>query len=194
MSRYIHAKRCQLGPASEDGAPYNMISSTAFPKLTFIRAPNVGPSRCATLSVAKVKRPARGMIATALRAKTTLGLIPAKCTAMPTGTKINKTFPQLWKSAVFALAQTRVGIDFLGFSSSVIPSFWAGLVARSSSCLHGLNLFLCADVCAHALTRSTQDLARLKGHEVNKDAYAWLLMVFPSKIHCARMVKIIRDG
>ena len=50
------------------------MSSTALPNVTFIRAPTVSPILEATLSVAYDSRDARGMIAIALMAKTTLGL------------------------------------------------------------------------------------------------------------------------
>lgn len=47
-----------------------MISSTAFPKVTFIRAATVSPQRPAMLSVAWLRRPATGIIAIAFMAKT----------------------------------------------------------------------------------------------------------------------------
>lgn len=68
-----------------------MINSTAFPNVTFIRAPIVSPIRTATLSVAWLNRPARGMIAMAFMAKTMPADAPANLTAMPTGTKTSKT-------------------------------------------------------------------------------------------------------
>ena len=47
-----------------------MISSTAFPKVTFIRAATVSPQRPAMLSVAWLRSPATGIIAIAFMAKT----------------------------------------------------------------------------------------------------------------------------
>ena len=64
-----------------------MIKSTVLPKLTFIRPPRVGPSRCATLPVAKVKRTARGMIATALSAKDDIWIDFGEMHGYPCGDK-----------------------------------------------------------------------------------------------------------
>ena len=65
---------------------YNIISSTALPKVTFISAPMVSPILLATLSVAWLRRPARGMIAIAFMPKTMPGFRLAALAAIPTGT------------------------------------------------------------------------------------------------------------
>jgi hypothetical protein len=54
-------------------AMMKMINSTAFPNDTLSRAPQVSPNLVATLSVARLSRPARGTMATALMAKMTAG-------------------------------------------------------------------------------------------------------------------------
>ena len=74
---------------------YNMMSSTALPNVTFMSAPTVSPILLATLSVAWLSIPARGMIAIAFIANTVVGLTPAALTAMPTGTKTKRTLSQL---------------------------------------------------------------------------------------------------
>ena len=72
-----------------------MISSTAFPNVTFIRAPIVSPSLQATASVACDSMPARGMMAMAFNANTTVGLMRVKLAAIPAGTNTKSTFIQL---------------------------------------------------------------------------------------------------
>lgn len=94
---------------------YNMISSTALPKVTFKRAPILSPSLLATLSVANPKSEARGMMATQLMANTTVGLMelssPARSRiaprAIPTGTKTNRTLIQLDRMMSFIDRQIR---------------------------------------------------------------------------------------
>lgn len=81
-----------------------MINSTALPKLTFSKAPNVSPSLCATLSVAKASIPAKGIIAMAFIAKMIVGFTPAKLTAMPTGTKIRSTLTQELRQIFFKVS------------------------------------------------------------------------------------------
>src|SRR5215472_11714726 len=70
---------------------YNMISSTALPKETLSKAPQVSPNLLATLSVAWVSRPAKGTMAMAFMAKMISGFKPAMFTAMPIGTKMSNT-------------------------------------------------------------------------------------------------------
>ena len=48
-----------------------MMSSTALPNVTFIKAPTVSPRLLATLSVAWLRRPASGMMAMAFMANMT---------------------------------------------------------------------------------------------------------------------------
>jgi hypothetical protein len=48
---------CTIRISFFTNAMMKIINSTAFPKLTLSRAPSVGPSLCATLSVAYVKSP-----------------------------------------------------------------------------------------------------------------------------------------
>lgn len=75
---------------------YKMISSTALPNETFNRAPKVSPRRLATLSVAWLNSPARGMMAMAFMAKMSEGLFgAANFTAMPMGTKNSRMLTQL---------------------------------------------------------------------------------------------------
>jgi hypothetical protein len=76
---------------------------------------------CATLSVAKVKRPASGMMAIALRANTMFGLMPAKCTAIPTGTKIRSMLTQLWNKTFLPQARKRDATEALTLSFSASP-------------------------------------------------------------------------
>ena len=64
-----------------------MISSTALPNVTFISAPTVSPILLATLSVAWLRRPAKGMIAMAFIPNMIPGLRLAALAAIPTGTK-----------------------------------------------------------------------------------------------------------
>jgi len=54
-----------------EGSYMKIMSSTAFPNVTFISAPAVSPVRLATLSVAWLRRPARGTMAIAFIANTT---------------------------------------------------------------------------------------------------------------------------
>lgn len=68
-----------------------MMSSTALPKVTFISAPIVSPILLATLSVAWLSRPAKGMIAMAFMPKMIPGLRLTALATIPTGTKTNKT-------------------------------------------------------------------------------------------------------
>ena len=56
---------------------YNIISSTALPKVMFMRAPTVSPKSLATLSVAWLSSPARGIMAIAFIAKTIVLFTPA---------------------------------------------------------------------------------------------------------------------
>ena len=72
-----------------------MISSTALPKVMFIRAPIVSPISLATLWVAWLNSPASGIIAIAFIANTMLLFTPAAWTAMPTGTKTKSVLSQL---------------------------------------------------------------------------------------------------
>ena len=72
-----------------------MMSSTALPNVTFISAPTVSPILLATLSVAWLNSPARGMMAMAFIANTIVGFTPAKLTAIPTGTKTKRRLSQL---------------------------------------------------------------------------------------------------
>ena len=52
-------------------AHMKMMSSTAFPNVTFIKAPTVSPIRLAMLSVAWLRSPASGTMASAFIANTT---------------------------------------------------------------------------------------------------------------------------
>ena len=72
-----------------------MISSTALPKVTFMRAPIVSPSSLATLSVAWLSNPASGTIAIAFIANTMVGFTPAAFTAIPTGTNIRRILSEV---------------------------------------------------------------------------------------------------
>ena len=69
-----------------------MISSTALPNVTFISAPTVSPILLATLSVAWLRRPAKGMIAMAFIPKMTPGCKLAAFEAIPTGTNTSNRF------------------------------------------------------------------------------------------------------
>lgn len=76
-------------------AMMKMMSSTALPNVTLSSAPIVSPSLLATLSVACDSSPARGMMAMAFMAKTMPADVPAKLTAIPTGTNTSSTLTQL---------------------------------------------------------------------------------------------------
>lgn len=105
-----------------------MISSTAFPKVTFMRAPIVSPSRLATLSVAWLRRPARGMIAIAFIAKTMPADAPLKLTAMPTGTKTSRILKILEKRISLTVRKNRMP-TFMFFRAALRPNrgaTWAG--------------------------------------------------------------------
>lgn len=92
-----------------------MMSSTALPKVMFIRAPIVSPSSLATLSVAWLSSPARGMMAIAFIAKTIVLFTPAACTAMPTGTNPKRRLIQLENKISLQAPQKRM--NMFGFSS-----------------------------------------------------------------------------
>ena len=93
----IHAAQPVSEAPALELAPgtYKMISSTALPNVTFINAPTVSPKSLAILWVAWLNKPAKGTIAIAFMANTTLGFILATCRAMPTGTNIKRTLSQL---------------------------------------------------------------------------------------------------
>ena len=87
---------------------YNTINSTAFPKVTLVKAPTVSPIRLATHSVAWLRMPAKGMTAIAFRANTIVGFKPAPCAAIPAGTKTSNRLTQLWQIAVLVCRQKRM--------------------------------------------------------------------------------------
>lgn len=142
-------------------AMMKMMSSTELPKLTFSKAAIVGLNRCARHSVAKVRRPASGITAMALSAKTTLGSIPAARTAIPAGTKIRRRFNHDLRKIFLKLSKIRLtmGCFCVFFSGSPsCCSSWAvedaTAPSNGSSALHGLKLCLCAVSWAHAFTLS----------------------------------------
>jgi hypothetical protein len=67
------------------------MSSTAFPKVAFIKPPNVCPNLAEISSVAKDSSAARGTMATKLRQKTATGFQPSAPAMMPMGTKTRRT-------------------------------------------------------------------------------------------------------
>lgn len=77
---------------------HKIMSSTAFPNVTFMRDPIVSPMSLATLSVAYASSPASGIMAIAFIANTIFPFTPAKWTATPTGTKIKRTLSQVENS------------------------------------------------------------------------------------------------
>ena len=107
-----------------------MISSTAFPKVTFISAPMVSPILFATLSVAWLRRPARGMIAMAFIPNTIPGERLAAFAAMPIGTKTSNTLIMLESMMDLAVSQKRratfFGLAFSSLTTSPSPSTCGG--------------------------------------------------------------------
>lgn len=67
------------------------ISSTALPKVAFIRPPSVCPSFAESSSVAKDSSAASGIMAMKLRMKTAVGFQLSAPAMMPMGTKTRKT-------------------------------------------------------------------------------------------------------
>lgn len=83
---------CTMRTSSLTKAMTKMMSSTALPKVMFIRAPTAGPRLAAMVSVAMLRSPASGMIAMAFMVNMTGpfmdGMFPS---TMPTGTKSRRT-------------------------------------------------------------------------------------------------------
>jgi hypothetical protein len=109
---------CTMRISSLERAMIKMISSTALPNVTFMSAPIASPICAATLSVAKLSRPASGTMATAFMLNATGPLRLSICaTAMPTGTKISSTLIQLDVTMVHSArpnAWTKLGLGVAG--------------------------------------------------------------------------------
>ena len=115
---------CTMAISSATRAMIKMMSSTAFPKVTFNRAPMVSPISAATHSVAYPSIHAKGIMATAFSENTTVGEIgPSspvdRCTApraIPTGTKSRNQLTQL--DNMMSLTEVQALLKKPGLSAS----------------------------------------------------------------------------
>ena len=107
-----------------------VLLAETYPKVALSNPPSVSPTRMAISSVAKLRMPARGMMAMKLTMNTASGLTLTKCSAMPTGAAISSQLIVYQDGNRTERTWCMTGIGF--FSTSSLLSFFAS--SESSEC------------------------------------------------------------